>query len=761
MDRYVRDEELIAEAIKGARRVAREASRPTGTEKARTTEVALEAWDQSEYAKELAEQLEGELGPLPGQVQDALDEAAAALSEAGLARSDAAGAVSDAQAAVAEAAQAISDAAAAAGVAASAQSAADDAQAVAGSAQTVADQAAADALAAAGAASAAQSAASSAAAAAEAAQTTADGKAAVVRSTSAATAAGSYKLGDQWWQFSGANVTGFWLHDGTQWVAQALTNAIIATLDAAKITTGFLAAARIQAATITGTHIAGTTITAANMVAGTITAASGIIANAAIGSAQIIDLAVSSAKIADLAVTNAKIADATIQNAKIANLDAAKITTGELDAARIAALSISTGKLAASAVTVEKLAALAVTAEKIAANAVTAVKIAANAVTAEKINAGAVTTDKLNALAVTSEKIAAGAIIADKIAANAITTAKLAATAIDGMTITGALIRTAATGQRMEFGIWGLRSYDASNAMTAELRSMGGGLDLSGTLTVSDGTSNDRTLMQRSGVQVHAGDQIGGYFERSGGLSPEDVAVGTRVPAPAGGGIWGGYGGEIRSSTTNAKVSIQASPPRATGAPDDYSEATLLVDDNKAQLYLTENGTSEQLYVRPGEIVRNGIGPLKILNSTVNAGSPLQLAASGSNHIEMLSPVSFQGDQPGIVRSYSGTDAFTPAPGFSVQWAEAEVLGNSVALTMRVTRIAGAPLSNGTVIGVLKDVALPDVTSILGGTTFIQAASSVGLNLNIATDGTCTLNGGSIPGASTIVFGGIYKKKVV
>ncbi len=45
MDRYVREDELIADAIKSTRRSAREANRPTGTEKARTTEMAQDALD--------------------------------------------------------------------------------------------------------------------------------------------------------------------------------------------------------------------------------------------------------------------------------------------------------------------------------------------------------------------------------------------------------------------------------------------------------------------------------------------------------------------------------------------------------------------------------------------------------------------------------------------------------------------------------------------------------------------------------------------
>lgn len=334
MVKHVRPEEALANLIVKQGRGVRDAQRATGTEKARTTEVAQQAAADSTFAKELAEQLETELGPLPGQVQDALDEAAAALAAAGLAQSAAADAVADAQQALADAAQAIADADAAATAAADAQ-------------------------------------------------TAADGKSTVVRSASAATGSGSYKQGDQWWQFSGANIVGLWLHSGSAWVSQTLTNAIIATLDAGKITTGTLAADRIGA------------------------------------------------------------------------------------------LSITTAKLAADAITTEKIAALAVTAAELAADSVIAVKIAANAVTTAKLNAGAVTTAKLDALAVTAEKIAAGAIIADKIAAGAITTAKLAADAIDGMTITGALIRTAPSGQRLQMDTGGLRAFDAGNNQTFLLQSDG------------------------------------------------------------------------------------------------------------------------------------------------------------------------------------------------------------------------------------------------------------------------------------------------
>lgn len=87
------------------------------------------------------------------------------------------------------------------------------------------------------------------------AQTSADGKNTVIRSTATASSPGNYKAGDLWFRYSGAGVIGMWLHSGSAWVAQTLRNEVIATLDAAKITTGTLEADRIAAGSITGTHL--------------------------------------------------------------------------------------------------------------------------------------------------------------------------------------------------------------------------------------------------------------------------------------------------------------------------------------------------------------------------------------------------------------------------------------------------------------------------------------------------------------------------
>ena len=157
---------------------------------------------------------------------------------------------------------------------------------------------------------AAEEAAAAAEIAANAANTTANGKNKIVRSTLDPSGTTGYTAGDLWWKMSSTSVAsdvlGQWTFDGTQWNANALTNAVIATLDAAKITTGYLAAARIEAATIVGDKLVAGTITGAKIASGTITA--GNIAAATITADQIAGATITAAEIAADTITAAEIA---------------------------------------------------------------------------------------------------------------------------------------------------------------------------------------------------------------------------------------------------------------------------------------------------------------------------------------------------------------------------------------------------------------------------------------------------------------------
>lgn len=99
------------------------------------------------------------------------------------------------------------------------------------------------------------------------------------------------------------------------------------------------------------------------------------------------------------------------------------------------------------------------------------------------IQDGAITTDKILANAITAGKIAALAIEADHISANAITADKIRAGAIDGKLITGARIRTAASGRRTELDVEGLTSYNASGRVVLTTNTSDGSIDMLGDLT--------------------------------------------------------------------------------------------------------------------------------------------------------------------------------------------------------------------------------------------------------------------------------------
>ncbi|WP_099333245.1 phage tail spike protein, partial [Actinomyces minihominis] len=185
----------------------------------------------------------------------------------------------------------------------------------------------------------------------------------------------------------------------------AITNAKISALDAAKITTGYLAAARIKAGTITSEKL-----TVADGFIATAMIADAAITDAKIGSldaskittgflaAERIEAgAITSDKltVADGFIKTAMIADAAITNAKIASLDASKVTTGYLAAARIEAGAITSDKLtvADGFIKTAMIADAAITNAKIAS--LDASKVTTGYLAAARIEAGAITSDKL------------------------------------------------------------------------------------------------------------------------------------------------------------------------------------------------------------------------------------------------------------------------------------------------------------------------------------------------------------------------------
>ena len=143
--------------------------------------------------------------------------------------------------------------------------------------------------------------------------------------------------------------------------------------------------------------------------------------------------------------------------------------------------------------------------------------IGANSISTAKIQASAITTDKLNANSVTAAKIAALTITAAEIAANAITTTKLNANAVTAAkadltdifaqtitasgTITGATLRTASSGSRIEMDSTnGFRAYNGGGTLTVQIPVSGGnaGILLANTVQSLGGTT---LTLQNTGSQ--------------------------------------------------------------------------------------------------------------------------------------------------------------------------------------------------------------------------------------------------------------------
>jgi hypothetical protein len=146
--------------------------------------------------------------------------------------------------------------------------------------------------------------------------------------------------------------------------------------------------------------------------------------------------------IVDGSITAGKIAASTITGSLIAatTIAGSNIIAGTITSSLIAAGTIVAGNIAAGTITGSLIAATTITGSKMVANTITAAQIAATTITAAQIAANTIT----------AAQIAAGTITATEIAAGTITASQLSATAIDGLTITGATIRTASSGSRTE-----------------------------------------------------------------------------------------------------------------------------------------------------------------------------------------------------------------------------------------------------------------------------------------------------------------------
>lgn len=96
-------------------------------------------------------------------------------------------------------------------------------------------------------------------------------------------------------------------------------------------------------------------------------------------------------------------------------------------------------------------------------------ELATGAVDSGKVQDGTITGTDLAVSTITANNIAAGTITATQLAANSVTATQIATGALDAKTITAPIIRTAASGERVELSGTSIKSYDASGNVGLEI----------------------------------------------------------------------------------------------------------------------------------------------------------------------------------------------------------------------------------------------------------------------------------------------------
>lgn len=331
--------------------------------------------------------------------------------------------------------------------------------------------------------------------------------------------------------------------------AQAATNAQLERrINALERTAGFIAPGAVFGSGVAGVvpHLAAGSVSTAELKAGSITAESAIIANAAIDSAQIKDAAVTNAKIANLAVDNAKIANLAVDSAKIADL--------AVQNAKIADLAVSTAKIADLAVDNAKIANLH--GDKITASTINADRLVATSASADTLLARLTHTGSL-------------------VASTGLSAVSANLGLVTAGTITGAVMRSAASGARWQGDTTGLTLWDASNTVTFKADTATGKVS---TLAGLGGFN----LVKNSSFEDPVDNTLGWlYFSGTWPNTPEAALSGVAGAGIGSGPIHGTRVAQILASTALTQVAGVFLTDRAHVKPgEQYTLSTYAVTDN-------------------------------------------------------------------------------------------------------------------------------------------------------------------------------------
>lgn len=190
--------------------------------------------------------------------------------------------------------------------------------------------------------------------------------------------------------------------------------------------------------------------------------------------------------------------------------------------------------------------------------------------------------------AVSGSLVVDGAITADKLAANAVEADTIAAGAIDGKMITGATIRTSASGARVQMTSQGFYAYGPSNVETFSINGITGAVNMTGNLTQANAYG-----------QIVVGPDL--YTTGATG--------GPAISFPVTGAPYNGYAGIYAvPSGVDGKPSLHFQGPSDS---DRGSTIELAASDGTSQTGLFRvwpTGTSRMVLTEAGDAIMRGSG---------------------------------------------------------------------------------------------------------------------------------------------------------
>lgn len=152
----------------------------------------------------------------------------------------------------------------------------------------------------------------------------------------------------------------------------------------------------------------------------------------------------------------------TWDTAGVVDVPGGSISAGTIDELQLADEAVTNAKIAVNAIQGDVIAAGAITETKVGSSAISTVKLAAGAVTAAKIAAGTITATEIASNAITAVKIQAGAVTSAKISVSQLDAISADMGSITAGTVTGATLRTASSGDRVQMDTDGLNVVGTS-----------------------------------------------------------------------------------------------------------------------------------------------------------------------------------------------------------------------------------------------------------------------------------------------------------